>query len=203
MKQLSPEWFEIRTGKVTASRFKDVINKLKNGKSGAPRFNYKNQFIIEKLTHIKQQNFMTEAMHWGVEQEGGAAFAYEIKTNAKIKEISFIEHSTIADCGGSPDGLIDDNGCIEIKCPYNSANHLEYIKNGFPDQYKAQIQGILMLTKRQYCDFISYDPRMPEHLNLFIQRILPDQEFISYLEEEIKIFLKEINTELEFFKHYT
>ena len=184
--QSSIEWLMERCGKVTASRFKDVIVTLKSGKPGAEREKYLWETVIERLTGKPKEHFTNDAMAWGTEQEVFARIDYEARTGAFGTETGFIEHPTIDLCGGSPDGLVDDDGGIEIKCPWNSAIHLATWLNGMPEEHMAQVQGLMWITGRQWWDFVSYDPRLQDAgLSLYIQRIPRDEEFIQAMSEKI------------------
>ena len=189
--QGSPEWFLQRLGKVTASRVADVIAKTKSGYSTS-RENYCVELALERLTGARQESFTNGAMQWGTDTEPLARAAYEAHTGAMVEEVGMIAHPSIAMTGASPDGLIDADGIIEIKCP-NSATHARTILSRKPDgKYITQIQWQLACTARQWCDFVSFDPRFPEHLQLFITRIDRDSAQIAELEREVKVFLAEV-----------
>ena len=186
--QASIEWLMDRCGKVTASRFKDVIDTLKNGKPAAARERYLWEVVIERLTGKPSEHFTSTAMQWGTENEAFARIDYEAKTGAFVVETGFIEHPAIDMCGGSPDGLIGDDGGIEIKCPFNSAVHLGTILNGMPEDHMAQVQGLMWITGREWWDFVSFDPRMPAELQMYVQRIPRDEDFIYAMGEKIEAF---------------
>lgn len=186
--QSSIEWLMERCGKVTASRFKDVIAVKKNGEPTAERDKYLWEIVIERLTGKPKEHYTNDAMQYGTEQEVFARIDYEAKTGAFVTETGFIQHPSIAMCGGSPDGLIDDDGGIEIKCPYNSAIHLATWINGMPPEHMAQVQGLMWITGRQWWDFVSYDARLPAEYQVYVQRVERDEEFIANLEEKIESF---------------
>jgi len=196
VEQRSEDWFRARCGKATASRFNDVMATLKSGGEAATRKNYRTQLVIERLTGIPTETYTNGAMQWGVEFEPLAATMYEAETGNVIEEVGFEEHFEL-EAGASPDGLIGEDGLIEIKCP-NSATHIEYLKGkSLPKEYKAQVQGQLWITDRKWCDFVSYDPRMPANLQLFIVRVERDEEYIDELYREVVKFLKEVYEEVE------
>jgi len=169
---------------------------LKSGGEAATRKNYRTQLVIERLTGIPTETYTNGAMQWGVEFEPLAATMYEAETGNVIEEVGFEEHFEL-EAGASPDGLIGEDGLIEIKCP-NSATHIEYLKGkSLPKEYKAQVQGQLWITDRKWCDFVSYDPRMPANLQLFIVRVERDEEYIDELYREVVKFLKEVYEEVE------
>ncbi len=192
--QGTQEWLIERAGKVTASRFKDVLAKIKTGEA-ATRRNYRMQIVTERLTGLPTESFQNGAMQWGKDQEATARLAYEKKSGALVIEHGFLTHLTI-DAGCSPDGLIGDDGGIEIKCPFNSMIHVETVLGGMPSEHMPQVQGAMWITGRQWCDFVSFDPRLPENLRLYVQRIPRDEVFISNLESEVVKFLAEV-AELE------
>jgi len=164
MEQGSIEWFQERAGKATASRFKDIIATIKSGEA-AVRRNYKAQLVVERLTGVAQETYTNAAMQYGTETEPLARIAYEFRTDNKVSEVGFIQHKELL-AGCSPDGLIGTDGGVEIKCPFQSAVHIETLLNGMPKEHMAQIQGTLWITGRSWWDFVSFDPRLPAHLQL-------------------------------------
>lgn len=191
--QGTPEWLAMRAGHCTASRFKDVRAKIKSGEA-ASRRSYRVQLVTERLTGIPVETYRNAAMEWGSFTEPEAKDAFEVLTGEIVETASFILHPEIPWCGGSPDGLVNDDGAIEIKCPYQSTVHVETLENGMPSEHMAQCQGVLWVTGRKWVDFISYDPRMPEHLKLYRERIERDEKYIAELAAEVKAFLKEVET---------
>jgi len=194
MEQRTEEWFAARCGKVTASRVADVIAKTKTGYS-ASRANYLADLVVERLTGKPAATFSNAAMEWGTEQEPAARAAYSAKTGILVEEVGFIDHPTVAMSGASPDGFAEE-GLVEIKCP-NTATHLEYILDGKPPQkYITQMQWQMACTGRPWCDFVSYDPRLPERLQLLVVRVPRDDEYIAMLETEVTKFLAELDEKL-------
>jgi putative phage-type endonuclease len=194
MEQRTEEWFAARCGKVTASRVADVIAKTKSG-YGAGRANYMADLVVERLTGQKAQGFSNAAMEWGVEQEPAARAAYSAKTGILVEEVGFIDHPTVAMSGASPDGFAEE-GLVEIKCP-NTATHLEYALAQLPPlKYFTQMQWQMACTGRPWCDFVSYDPRLPERLQLLVVRVPRDDEYIAMLETEVAKFLAELDDKL-------
>jgi putative phage-type endonuclease len=194
MEQRTDDWFAARLGKVTASRVADVIAKTKTG-YGAGRANYMADLVVERLTGQKASSFTNAAMEWGTEQEPNAKAAYAAKTGILVEDVGFIDHPTVAMSGASPDGLAED-GLVEIKCP-NTATHLEYIFDGKPPQkYVTQMQWQMACTNRPWCDFVSFDPRLPERLQLLVVRVPRDDDYIKMLEQEVTTFLQELDDKL-------
>jgi len=194
MEQRTDDWFAARLGKVTASRVADVIAKTKTG-YGAGRANYAADLVVERLTGQKASSFTNAAMEWGTEQEPYARAAYSAKTGILVEEVGFIDHPTVAMSGASPDGLAEE-GLVEIKCA-NTATHLEYIFDGKPPQkYVTQMQWQMACAGKPWCDFVSYDPRLPERLRLLVVRVPRDDDYIKMLEQEVTTFLQELDDKL-------
>ena len=190
IKQGTPEWHQLRLGKVTASRVSDVMAKIKTGES-ASRKNYRAELVVQRLTGLPSESFTNAAMEWGTATEPMARIAYEIEKEVLVEQVGFIEHPTIAMFGCSPDGLAHD-GMIEIKCP-NSATHIEYLTdNKAPAKYINQMQCQMAVTGRKWCDFVSFDPRLPEDLQLFVVRVPRDDKYIGTMEVEVVEFLTEV-----------
>lgn len=190
--QGSPEWFAARLGKVTASRVADVIAQTKTGPA-AGRTNYAAELIVERLTGVAPERFTNAAMQWGTDQEPAAREAYEFKTGAWVDQVGFIPHPRISNAGASPDGLVSTDGLVEIKCP-NTATHLNTLTSGKPAvKYVTQMMWQMACTDRQWCDFVSFDPRLPEELRLFCVRVERDDDMIEALEAEVIGFLVEID----------
>jgi putative phage-type endonuclease len=194
MEQRTDDWFAARLGKVTASRVADVIAKTKTG-YGAGRANYAADLVVERLTGQKASSFTNAAMEWGTEQEPNAKAAYAAKTGILVEDVGFIDHPTVAMSGASPDGFAEE-GLVEIKCP-NTATHLEYIFDGKPPQkYVTQMQWQMACAGKPWCDFVSYDPRLPERLQLLVVRVPRDDDYIKMLEQEVTTFLQELDDKL-------
>lgn len=191
--QGSTEWLQARAGKVTASRIADVMAKIKTGES-ASRRDYKAQIVAEILTGTPQENgFKSAEMQWGNDQEPFARAAYEIATGAMVDQVGLVLHPTIERGAASPDGLVFFDGLVEIKCP-KTATHLQYLVDGkVPTHYQPQMLWQMACTGRDWCDFVSFDPRLPEHLQLFVRRFSRDQKRIDEIESEVRAFLAEVD----------
>lgn len=193
--QGSPEWFALRVGKVTASRVADVIAKTKTG-WGASRANYMAELIAERLTGEPAEKYTNAAMAWGTEKEPDARAAYEFFRDAHVVEVAFIDHPVIGMTGASPDGFVGDHGLVEIKCP-NTATHLDtLLSQSIPGKYVTQMLWQMACTGRQWCDFVSYDPRLPEAMSLFVKRVERDDKEIADLEAKVAEFLGELDRKL-------
>ena len=191
--QRTADWFAARTGKVTASRVKDVLAKLKSGKPGADRERYLWELVAERLTGQATRHFQNAAMSHGVEYEINARIEYEFRTSESVQEIGFCIHRTFDHFGCSPDGLVGEYGLVEIKCPFNSAVHLQTLIAGeMPAEHMPQVQAQLAVMGREWCDFVSFDPRMPDPYNCFIARINRDEKYIELMLAEIGAFLEEV-----------
>jgi len=192
MLQRSDEWFKARLGKVTASKISDAIAKLKSGEPAATRRNYMAQLLCERLTGKASESYTNSAMQWGVDNEDKAREMYQFISGNDVQEIGFVDHPTIKMSGASPDGLIGDDGLIEIKCP-NTATHIDYINSGtVPAEYKNQMLFQMSCTNRKWCDFVSYDPRLPGNLQLFIIRYDLDKDQEKIILDGINNFLSEL-----------
>jgi len=199
VEQGTPEWHQLRLGKVTASRVADILAKTKTGPS-ASRQNYLIELALQRTTGIIQESYSNAAMEWGTQTEPQARVAYEVTTNNFVDQLAFVDHPSIDWFGCSPDGLVSDRGLVEIKCP-NSTTHWEYFKfNRPPQKYVIQMQAQMAVTNRDWCDFISFDPRMPERSQLLIVRVDRDDAFIAEMEEQIKQFLSEVEVEVNLMK---
>lgn len=190
--QGSNEWLQERLGKVTASRLSDVIAKTKSG-WGASRANYMAELIAERLTGVPADKFTNAAMQWGLDTEAEACTAYAFRQNVDLEEVGFISHPKIEMTGASPDRLISKDGLAEIKCP-NTATHIDTLL-GTPiaDKYIVQMQWQMACAVRKWCDWVSYDPRMPENMRLFVKRVSRDDARIAELESAVIAFLAELD----------
>jgi putative phage-type endonuclease len=192
MEQGTEEWRLARCGKVTASRVADIIAKTKSGYSTS-RANYMAELICERLTGVPTEGFVSGAMQHGIATEPMARSAYENFSGALVMETGLVPHQTIPMAAASPDGLIGSDGLVEIKCPI-TATHIEtLLGQSTPGRYVTQMQWQMACTGRKWCDFVSFDPRMPENMQLFVERIARNDETISLLEREVMMFLGELD----------
>lgn len=196
MEQRTDDWFAARCGRITASRLADVMAKTKSGYS-ASRKNYMMELICQRLTGKVEQGFTSGPMIRGNELEPVAREMYVLNQfDAEVKEVGFIPHPAIDGFGASPDGLVNDDGLIEIKCP-NTATHLETMRTGKPKrEYLLQMHAQMMCTGRKWCDFVSYDDRLPQDLAYFETRIHQDDELVKEIEIEIASFLSDMEQEI-------
>jgi putative phage-type endonuclease len=191
MEQRSQEWFVARLGKVTASRVSDVMAKTKSGYSTS-RANYMAELICERLTGQQAERFTNAAMQWGVDNEHAARDLYCFMQDAVVDSAGFDAHHSIADFGASPDGYVGTDGLLEIKCP-NTATHIETLLNESIDgKYLTQMQVQMACTGRKWCDFASFDPRLPVDMQLYIKRVERDDARIVEIETEVAAFLREL-----------
>ena len=194
--QGTKEWFAERCGKVTASRLADVTARTKTG-WGAGRKNYMAQLIAERLTGTVAESYTNAAMQWGIDTEPDAVAAYAFLSGNEVSEVGFVQHSTIDQSGASPDRLVNDDGLLEVKCP-NTATHIDTLLSGKIDKrYMLQMQWQMACTGRVWTDFVSYDPRLPGHLSMFVQRVNRDDEWITKLEKDVTEFLDELSEKVE------
>ena len=195
IEQGSQEWKLQRLGKVTASRGADVVAKTKTGYSTS-RANYRAELVAERLTGVPADSYQNAAMLWGITTEPQARAAFEFFRDTEVTLTGFIDHPSIDMSGASPDGLIGVDGLIEIKCP-NTATHIDtLLGQKVPANYVTQMQWQMACTGAKYCEFVSFDPRMPEHLRLFVARVERDQAVIETLQGEVITFLGEVTRTL-------
>jgi putative phage-type endonuclease len=192
IEQGSPEWFAQRCGKVTASCIADMMAKTKTG-WGASRLIYRAKLVAERLTGIVEKGYSNAAMEWGSAMEADARTAYEFYRGVDVVLAEFVTHPTIAMSGASPDGYVGDDGLVEIKCP-NTATHIEtLLGQAVPGKYNLQCQWQLACTGRAWVDWVSFDPRMPEEMRLFVRRIERDEARIKDICDHVECFLQEID----------
>lgn len=199
--QRTNEWYEARLGKATASNFSAIMAKGRNGYELAARKNYRAQLVSERLTATKEDSYSSSAMAWGTEYEDTARLMYEMKSGNTVEDCGFFAHEKLQ-AGASPDGLIGEDGLVEIKCP-NTSTHIDTLKRqDIPPQYFWQVMGQMWITGRKWCDFVSFDPRLPSNAQLFITRVERDDEAIKNLEAEVTTFLREVAAEVQFIETY-
>jgi putative phage-type endonuclease len=197
MDQRTEQWYAARLGKVTSSRLSDVLATIKTGEA-ATRANYRIELVAERLTGKSTPGFTSAAMQWGVDCEPMARSAYETETGLIVTEVGFVDHPTIEMAGASPDGLVGDDGLIEIKCP-ETKTHIETLtSNRAPAKYMPQMQWQMACTGRAWVDFVSFDPRLPEHLMLDIIRVERDQSLIDQYSEAVSLFLADVSKTVDF-----
>lgn len=191
MDQRSDEWFAARLGKVTASKVSDVMAKTKSGYA-ASRTNYMMALLCERLTGKREDFYVNAAMQRGTDLEASARSVYEAECGLLVSETGLVIHSSIDQFGASPDGLVGEHGLLEIKCP-NTSTHIEFIRTGKPkSEYQWQMLAQMACTGRQWCDFVSYDDRLPAALQYSCIRFERDDSRIAEMESEIIKFLSEL-----------
>lgn len=201
IKQGTIEWKLQRLGKVTASRVAEVVAKTKTGWSTS-RANYAAELICERLTGVPQEGYTNATMQWGTDNEPRARNAYEFFSNVSVVEAPFVQHPTIKMSGASPDGFVNADGLLEIKCP-NTATHLDtFLSEAIDKKYMTQMAWQMACTGRKWCDFVSFDPRLPLELQLKIIRVNSDDVFIQSLEKEVSEFISEIEIKIKELEKY-
>lgn len=194
IEQGSDEWKQARLGHVTASNIAEVMSKGKGTAEAVGRYKYKVRLVAERLTMTPGESYTNAAMQWGIEQEQFACIAYEAQKETFVDKIGFVLHPEIKWLGVSPDRIVGNEGLIEVKCP-NTTTHLDYLFEGkVPSEYYKQIQCQLWVTGRQWCDFVSYDPRLPKRNQLLIVRTERDEKLIAEMKTETEKFLAEVET---------
>lgn len=189
--QGTPEWHAARAGRVTASRMADLLATTKTG-WGASRANYRAELVAERLTGQVAESFLSSAMKWGLETEPEARRTYSFLTDREVMPVGFVLHPTIEMAGASPDGLVGPDGLVEIKCP-GTAKHIDTLLNdSIADEYLKQMYWQMICTGREWCDFVSYDPRLPARMQLFVKRIYR-ADIPADMEDKVRAFLKEVD----------
>lgn len=198
LEQGSDEWRAARLGHVSASSVADVMSKGRSeGSESETRKKYRLKIAAERLTGASGDSYSNAAMEWGNEQEPFARMAYEAHRDVMVDKTGFWLHPSIKWLGVSPDGLVGDDGLVEIKCP-NTTTHLEWVFAGkTPAQHMKQIQCQLWVLDRAWCDFVSFDPRLPKRNQLMIVRTMRDDKLIAEMETEVKKFLAEVDAMIE------
>lgn len=200
MLQRTPEWYAARLGKVGASRIADVMARTKTGFS-ASRTNYMAELVCERLTGVPTDGYVNGAMQWGIDTEPAAKAAYTFIADMTIEDVGFVEHPSIQMAGASPDGFVGLDGLIECKCP-NSATHIETLLEGVIDKkYLLQMQFQMACTGRAWCDFVSFDPRLPAEMQLWVKRVNRDDTLIKEIESEVCDFLASVEAKVEALQH--
>lgn len=191
--QGSAGWLAVRVGKVTASRIYDVIARTKGNSFTAARAVYMAELIAERLSGLATEHYVNAAMQWGTDHEAEARIAYEFHCDTPVAPAGFYVHPTISDSGASPDGLIGDDGLVEFKCP-KTVTHIETLLGAPIDaRYMAQMQWQMACTARDWCDFVSYDPRLPEEMRFYLSRMQRNNEMIADMECNVRAFLAELD----------
>ena len=196
--QGSEAWHSIRLGKVTASRMKDVLSKGRGTAQSKTAETYMMELLCERLTGESKPFFENDAMQWGTATEPQARSMYELMSGNTVDEVAFVEHNEFI--GISPDGLIGDDGLIEIKCPTTITQVRRALTNDYSKDYYTQIQCQLWVTERQWCDFLSFDPRLDIDASYLLQRVERDDVFIAAMEEKTYLFVDTMN---ELYKRLT
>jgi putative phage-type endonuclease len=190
------EWHQARLGKLTASRIADMMAKTKTG-YGASRKNYTAELVIQRLTGTVPETYTNAAMQWGTDHEPQARDLYAMINDVEVREVGLALHPRLSEAAASPDGLVSEDGLVEIKCP-NSATHIEtLLTEKVPQKYQLQMQFQMACTERQWCDYISYDPRMPTGMVMWTKRVERDDRLISDIENEAIKFLREVDEQVE------
>jgi putative phage-type endonuclease len=193
--QGSPEWRAARCGSLGASSVHEALARTKSG-WGASRANVLARLLTERLTGIPQDAYTNAAMQHGIDTEPEARAAYQFEVGVLVKQVGLIKHPAIAGTHASPDGLVGDDGLLEVKCP-NTATHLDrLLGEPIPAKYFTQMQWQMACTGRKWCDYVSFDPRLPENMRLHIERVRRHDVHIAELEAQVREFLAELDAKL-------
>ena len=200
VEQGSPEWLAARVGKITASRVSEIMSKTKGGASRSSRANYLAELIAERLTGRPAARFVSQAMQWGTDQEPNARLEYAFSRDLVVEPVGFVLHPRIEHFGASPDGIVatpnGETGLVEIKCPFTATHIAALQSERVPGEYVWQIQAQLACTGLGWCDFVSFDPRLPPALQLFVKRVERDDDAIDAIEAEVGVFLDDLDLAL-------
>jgi len=191
---MSAAWFQARAGLITGSKAKDVLDRLKNGGDSAKRKAYKSQILAEILSGTTQSyGITTNAMQHGIDTEPKARDHYALATGLDVEQVGFCISDENPRWGASPDGLIGSDGLVEFKCP-ETITHIDYLlADVVPEQYIPQMAWQMLVCERQWCEFVSFDDRLPKHLQMFVKRYHRDNAYIEYLKKEVNLFLFEVD----------
>ncbi len=191
--QGTPEWYQARLGRVTASKIADVMAQGRSGKPSATRKNYLAQLVAERLTGNLSESFKSADMEWGTQHEAEARKLYEFYKDVDVKQVGIVYHPTIKMFGASVDGFVGEDGLVEFKCP-KTATHIDtLLGKTILGTYKKQMNGQKACTGRAWCDFVSYDPRLPAEMSLHIERVYRDPKAIVETEEAVVEFLNDVD----------
>lgn len=179
IEQRTDEWRLVRAGKITASRFADVIDVTKAGKPTAARSKYLREIVFERISQAPKHEVGGHALRWGTDVESFAREAFELETGMIVTPGQFVLHPDYPFIGCSPDGLIGSDGGYESKCPMDEAVHINTLLNGMPDDHVPQVQGGMLVTGRRWWLFASYDPRVPDPYSLYTQIVPRDDAYID------------------------
>ena len=187
--QQTEAWYKAKAGVPSASSFNKIITS--KGEKSTQTKKYMYRLAGEKITGMTEETYQSAAMQRGCELEDEARTFYEMTYGKEVKQVGFCIEEGLGGC--SPDGLVDEDGQIEIKCP-SMAVHVGYLLDAkLPTEYFQQVQGQLLITGRKYCDFISYFPAIKP----FIIRVKRDEVFLKRLEVELKVFCKQLDEIIE------
>jgi len=196
VEQRTEQWFNLRRGWVTGSRVADVLASIKSGEAAARR-NYRAELISVILTGERPESYVSKEMLHGIENEPFARAAYELKYDVTVDQAGFATHPRVDRFGASSDGYIGTTGVLEIKAP-NTATHIDYLlRNRLPPDYEPQMLAEMACAEREWADFVSFDPRLPADLQLFVKRFYRDEKRIAEIEKCVEIFLSEVDEVIE------
>lgn len=194
MLQQSEEWHMARLGRVTASRLSDVMARTKTG-FGASRETYKTELLVEMCTNKPTEHFVNSYMEWGIENEPQARDRYQFINDCEVTETGFVVHPECDQFGASPDGLVGDDGLIEIKCPMTKTHIQTILTKKIPRKYMLQMQGQMMCTGRKWCDFVSFDPRVTGDMQIYMQRVEFCQDTADMIGKDVWEFICDLNND--------
>jgi putative phage-type endonuclease len=196
VEQGSPEWIAARVGKVGASRVHEIVAKTKSGPS-AMRANYHAELVAERLTGQPAEKFVSGPMQWGTEHEAGARDMYAFAHGHDVTRVGLVLHPVISLAMASPDGLVGSDGLVEIKCPGTAKHIATLLGEPIDNRYLLQMHWQMACTGRQWCDFVSFDPRMPPEMQMEVRRVQRDEQTVKDLEVAVVLFLEDVAATVE------
>jgi len=202
MQQNTPEWLNERAGKINGSEMCDVMafamkSGVRTDKPLKARTDLVAKIVGEILTGEPAPQSKSKSMDWGHDVEKAARRAYEAMTGEIVELVASVTHPRLPYVRCSPDGRIGTNGGIQIKCPANPVVHITTLRDGMPIEHLPQVQAEIAIQGLEWIDFVSFDPRMPERIRLFVQRVYPDKEFIAQMEQDCESLWGEVTELLE------
>ena len=195
IEQGSQDWLDLRLGKITASRVADIMSNGRSGKPSQKAESYMNELISEILTGSQAEFKQSAAMEWGTACEPQARAMYELQNDVDVEEVAFIQLNDYV--GVSPDGLVGEDGLLEIKCPTSKKQIERALSDSYHSDYKAQIQMQLYVSGRKWCDFVSFDPRINGNASYLQERVYRDEDYIKEMESRINAFIDSMLNKLD------
>lgn len=196
--QGTPEWLAARAGSLGASCFHEAVAMTPSKKGwAASRYNLMGRLIAERLTGRPLESYQNTAMRWGTQTEPEARALYGFMHEVDIEQVGLVRHPTVRGSHASPDGLIGTDGLLELKCPETHTHIQTLLSERIPSNYVTQMQWQMACTGRDWVDHISYDPRLPDDMQMFIKRVPRDDKRIALMEAQAAEFVAEMEAKIQ------